>query len=76
MSDSNERFGPETYMTPEEAKEFHKGFFLYTGLFVATAVVAHALVWAWHPWFPDRPGYAMVNDAVQVASTAITSLVA
>jgi light-harvesting complex 1 beta chain len=38
-------------LTDDEAKEFHT--FYVQGLigFVAIAVVAHLLVWAWRPWF-------------------------
>jgi light-harvesting complex 1 beta chain len=38
-------------LTDEEAQEFHK-FYIQGFLgFTATAVIAHALVWAWRPWF-------------------------
>ncbi|MBD2841115.1 MULTISPECIES: light-harvesting antenna LH1, beta subunit [Erythrobacter] len=45
-----ERIG--THLTPEEAKEIHKGFMGTFTLYVAIAVVAHALVWFDKPWFP------------------------
>jgi light-harvesting complex 1 beta chain len=51
MSDKrDERFGPGTYLTPEEAKEFHKLFITSFALFTAVAIVAHILVWMWRPW--------------------------
>ncbi|QIG54683.1 light-harvesting protein [Altererythrobacter sp. BO-6] len=50
MSDSDDRFGMSTYLTPEEAKEFHKLFMTTFMGFTAIAVVAHLLVWAWRPW--------------------------
>lgn len=50
MSDPDDRFGVRTYLTPEEAKEFHKIFMGWFVGYVAIAVVAHALVWAWRPW--------------------------
>ncbi|MDN4633476.1 light-harvesting protein [Sphingomonas sp. PvP056] len=51
MSDKrDERFGPGTYLTPEEAKEFHKIFLTSFALFTAIAVVAHFLMWTWKPW--------------------------
>jgi light-harvesting complex 1 beta chain len=51
MSDKrDERFGPGTYLTPEEAKEFHKIFITSFALFTAVAIVAHILVWMWKPW--------------------------
>jgi light-harvesting complex 1 beta chain len=51
MSDSDDRFGMSTYLTPEEAKEFHKLFMATFMGFTGIAVVAHLLVWAWRPWF-------------------------
>ena len=51
MSDKrDERFGPGTYLTPEEAKEFHKIFIVSFAAFTAIAIVAHILVWMWKPW--------------------------
>jgi light-harvesting complex 1 beta chain len=51
MSDKrDERFGPGTYLTPEEAKEFHKIFLTSFALFTAIAVVAHFMMWSWKPW--------------------------
>ncbi len=47
---SDERMGPGTYLTPDEAKEFHKLFVSSFLLFTAIAVVAHVLVWMWKPW--------------------------
>ena len=48
--DRDERMGPGTYLTPEEAKEFHKLFVMSFLIFTAIAVVAHILVWNWRPW--------------------------
>jgi light-harvesting complex 1 beta chain len=73
MSD-NERFGPGAYLTPEEAKEFHKMFVMSFIGFTIVAIIAHALVWNWRPWFPTVNGYAMINDTVNVANAAITAL--
>ncbi|MFT6571587.1 MAG: light-harvesting complex 1 beta chain [Sphingomonas echinoides] len=51
MSDNrNERLGPGTYLTPDEAKEFHKIFVTSFLIFTSIAVVAHILVWVWKPW--------------------------
>ncbi len=51
MSDNrDERMGPGTYLTPDEAKEFHKLFIVSFGIFTAIAIVAHILVWMWKPW--------------------------
>ncbi len=50
MSDPNEKMGPGTYLTPEEAKEFHKLFITSFLIFTVVAIVAHVLVWNWRPW--------------------------
>ncbi|WP_442681079.1 light-harvesting antenna LH1, beta subunit [Sphingomonas sp. ASY06-1R] len=50
MNEPNERMGPGTYLTPEEAKEFHKIFMISFLIFTAVAIVAHVLVWNWRPW--------------------------
>jgi light-harvesting complex 1 beta chain len=76
MSDNNERFGPGAYLTPEEAKEFHKIFVSSFIIFTLIAIVAHVLVWMWRPWFPGVDGYAMINDATQLASAAVTTFLA
>ena len=49
MSDP-EKLGPGTYLTPEEAKEFHKLFVSSFLIFTLVAIVAHVLVWNWLPW--------------------------
>jgi light-harvesting complex 1 beta chain len=72
MSD-NERFGPGAYLTPEEAKEFHKMFVSSFIIFTIIAIVAHVLVWMWRPWLPSVNGYAMLQDTVQVANATITT---
>ena len=74
MSD-HERFGPGAYLTPEEAKEFHKIFVSSFIGFTIVAIIAHVLVWMWRPWLPSINGYAMLNDAVQVATAAITTII-
>jgi light-harvesting complex 1 beta chain len=68
---SDDRFGPGAYLTPEEAKEFHKIFVSSFIVFTIIAIVAHILVWMWRPWFPGVNGYAMIEDTVQVASATI-----
>jgi len=52
MSDQD-RVGPSTYLTPEEAKAFHNLFVMSMGFFVLIAVVAHVLVWSWRPWLGE-----------------------
>jgi light-harvesting complex 1 beta chain len=41
---------PGTYLTPDEAKEFHKLFITSFAGFTFIAVIAHYLVWMWKPW--------------------------
>ncbi len=48
---NNDRHGPGAYLTPEEAKEFHKMFVSSFITFTSIAIVAHLLVWFWRPWF-------------------------
>ena len=50
LRDKDERMGLGTYLTPEEAKEFHKLFITSFLIFTAVAVVAHFLVWNGRPW--------------------------
>ena len=53
MSDlrhTDDRVGPGAYLTPEEAKEFHKLFMTSFIVFTLVAVGAHILVWMWRPW--------------------------
>lgn len=73
MSEHDDRLGPGAYLTPEEAKEFHKIFVSSFIGFTIIAIIAHVLVWMWRPWFPGVNGYAMLNDGVEVATATITS---
>ena len=50
MNDPNERVGLTTYLTTEEAKEFHKIFVMSFLIFTVIAAIAHVLVWNWRPW--------------------------
>jgi light-harvesting complex 1 beta chain len=63
-------------MTDQEAQEFHSFYIQGTVAFVATAIVAHFLVWMWRPWFPGPKGYGatLIDGATNVAS-AFVSLV-
>jgi light-harvesting complex 1 beta chain len=73
MSDNSDRLGPGAYLTPEEAKEFHKMFVSSFIIFTIIAIVAHVLVYNWRPWFPGVNGYTMLNDTVELASATITT---
>ncbi|WP_415641495.1 light-harvesting antenna LH1, beta subunit [Sphingomonas antarctica] len=50
VRERDERMGPGSYLTPEEAKEFHKIFMTSFIIFTLVAVGAHVLVWMWRPW--------------------------
>ena len=67
----DDRMGLGTYLTPEEAREFHKLFIVSFLVFTAIAVVAHVLAWNWRPWGGH---YAMVEHAAGLARNALTTL--
>ena len=73
---NNDRHGPGAYLTPEEAKEFHKMFVTSFVIFTIIAIIAHVLVFNWRPWLPGPTGYAMLTDNVQLAQAAITTFLA
>jgi light-harvesting complex 1 beta chain len=73
---NNDRHGPGAYLTPEEAKEFHKMFVTSFVIFTIIAIIAHVLVYNWRPWLPGANGYAMLTDNVQLAQAAITTFLA
>ena len=68
--DRDDRMGYGTYLTPEEAKEFHKLFILSFIIFTIVAIIAHILVWTWRPWLPGPEGYAMIDQGLNVARAA------
>ena len=71
---TDERLGPGTYMTPEEAKEFHRLFVVSMGFFVIVACLAHYMVWLWRPWFPGTAPYeAAKTTAALVINTPTSS---
>ena len=74
LRDRDDRPGLGTYLTPEEAKEFHKRFMMSFIIFTIVAIIAHVLAWNWRPWLPGPNGYSMVDHGVNVASAAITSM--
>jgi light-harvesting complex 1 beta chain len=51
VENSNNRMGLGTYLTPQEAQEFHKLFVSGFIGFTVIAIIAHFLVWSWRPWF-------------------------
>lgn len=72
---TDERFGPGSYLTPEEAKEFHKIFMSSFIGFTIVAIIAHILVWMWRPWLPSVNGYAALDNASEYASAALAFFV-
>ena len=76
LRDKDERFAPSTYLTPEEAKEFHKIFLTSFIIFTIVAIIAHVLAWNWRPWLPGPNGYAMLDHGMTVARAAAQSLLA
>ena len=75
LTHRDDRVGPGTYLTPAEAKEFHKLFLTSFIIFTIVAIIAHVLAWNWRPWLPGPNGYSMA-DHVSVAHAAVTSLFA
>lgn len=65
---TDERMGPGTYLTPEEAKEFHKLFVVSMGFFTIVAIIAHFLVWQWRPWLGPSKGFEQAAALVMPAT--------
>ncbi|MFS0737741.1 light-harvesting antenna LH1, beta subunit [Sphingomonas sp. 1P06PA] len=74
--DRDERFGPGTYLTPEEAREFHKIFLTSFIIFTIVAIIAHVLAWNWRPWLPGPDGYAMLDHGATLARASVAALLA
>jgi len=70
MTEEDSRIGVRTYLTDQEAREFHKGFVVSMAFFVLVAVIAHFLVWEWRPWFPGTPGYERTKVSMVTPSSA------
>jgi len=74
MSDNrDDKMGMGTYLTPQEAQEFHKLFITSFIIFTLVAIFAHFLVWSWRPWLPGPDGYAQAPVATQVAVAPATT---
>lgn len=71
---TTERLSPASYLTPEEAKEFHKLFMISFIVFTIIAIVAHYLVWQWRPWLPGPEGYASLEAGAAYAQAAAHSM--
>ena len=72
IRDRDERISPSTYMTENEAKEFHKLFMMSFIIFTVVAIIAHFLVWQWRPWLGEAKAMAQLNPAV--ATSTVTGL--
>ncbi len=70
MDDRDTKIGVRTYLTPEEAKDFHKLFMSSFLIFTLVAVIAHFLVWQWRPWLPGPNGYATPTTATSASAAA------
>lgn len=77
MSDlRDDKLDVRTYLTPEEAKEFHKLFITSFIIFTVVAIIAHVLAWNWRQWLPSADGYAALDTGMAYAQATITSLLA
>lgn len=57
-----------------EAKEFHRIFLVSFCIFVAVAIVAHVLAWAWRPWLPSAHGYGTpINQTAALVRGVLAS---
>lgn len=73
MIDKDDGIGVRTYLTAEEAKDFHKLFMLSFAFFTLIAVVAHFLVWEWRPWIHGDAPKATTTASVVVSVPATHS---
>ncbi|MBC7496108.1 MAG: light-harvesting protein [Sphingomonadaceae bacterium] len=73
MIDKDDGIGVRTYLTAEEAKDFHKLFTLSFAFFTLIAVVAHFLVWEWRPWLHSDAPKATTTASVVVSVPATHS---
>jgi len=78
MAQSPERRGDSlSGLTENEAQEFHRIFMTSFLVFVAVAVVAHILAWAWRPWLPPEGGYkTSMMDSINGVATQIMPFLA
>ena len=69
MAERDVDTGSLSGLTEAEAKEFHRIFLGSMFLFIAIAVSAHILVWAWRPWLPGVNGYAELITSAKMAAS-------
>lgn len=70
MIEKDERIGVRTYLTADEAKDFHKLFTLSFIVFTVIAIIAHFLVWQWRPWLPTGANGTYVTTTASADATA------
>jgi light-harvesting complex 1 beta chain len=70
MIEKDDGIGVRTYLTAEEAKDFHKLFMMSFIIFTVIAIVAHFLVWQWRPWLPGPDGYKTPVTTASVVTPA------
>ena len=56
-------------LTDDEAKEFNEIFTKSAIVYVGVVVVAHVLVWSWHPWLHATT--SALNTVQQIASSLV-----
>ena len=59
-------------MTESEAKELHGYFATWFSIYLAFAIVAHALMYFWRPWI--RPTERAMLEGAEVVSSVINVL--
>jgi light-harvesting complex 1 beta chain len=59
-------------LTEAEAKELHGYFTTWFGVYLAFAILAHALMFAWRPWI--RPAERAMLEGAEVMSSVANIL--
>lgn len=60
-------------LSEAEAKEIHGYFIQWFIVYLAFAILAHILVFAWRPWIQPDP-QSMIDGATNAAQAAMTML--
>jgi light-harvesting complex 1 beta chain len=61
-------------LSEAEAKEIHGYFMTWFSVFLAFAIIAHALMLAYRPWI--RPGETSMIDGAQSVATSLLTMLA
>lgn len=75
-TETEDRGGSLSGLTPAEAREFHRLFITGFIGFTVVAIIAHILAWAWRPWLPPEGGYSALMDGTKVAASTLMSFIA